>query len=171
MVKAGAGRRAAVLVCLLGVSGCGSIEDDGLAGSRRTRARPPGGAASAGAAEADALLYLGRWYGTTSQGLSFAFTVDDGEPAAGVTAITYAWQLPSCSFHDEVRFEEPAAIQDGALSVEIEAPGSLLDLALTFDDASRAHGTLAFAATRLPTAPSCVGSGAVPFAVAKRPGD
>jgi hypothetical protein len=169
MVKVGAVRGAALVACLLAGAACGRIEDDGIDVNAGRSKRHTG--AGEAADRASGRLYLGRWNGTTSQGLSFAFTVDDGDPDAGVTAITYAWQLPSCSYHEEIHFDDPMPIRDGAMAVQVEAPGSVLDVALAFDDATSAHGTLTFAAARPPSAPGCTGSGAVPFVVARRPGD
>src|SRR3954471_14177004 len=123
MAKAGTVRGAAALVCLVAVA-CGRIDDGETSANRMRGTRHVGGTAGSTDDATGALPYLGRWYGTTSQGLSFAFTVDDGDPAAGITAITYAWQLPSCSHHDEIRFEEPATIHDGALTIQVEATGS-----------------------------------------------
>jgi hypothetical protein len=167
----GGGRvwRLAALAVPLVVTGCGRIEDDGLGAKRGMRRAPRSEeVAPSAAGGASDRMYLGRWYGTTSQGLAFAFTVEDGEPTLGVTFIGYAWQLPGCSFHDDILFDDPAPISEGVMAVQIEAPGSLLHIEVAFDDARRAHGTLAFTAARLPKAPTCMGTGEVAFAVDKQ---
>jgi hypothetical protein len=113
-------------------------------------------------------LYLGRWLGTTSQDLPLSFTVDRGDPGTGVTFFGYAWQLPACACQDHITFDDPAPIRQGQLAVQVEAPGSLLDITVSFDDGERAHGTLAFTAAHLPDDPTCMGRGEVSFAAERR---
>jgi hypothetical protein len=138
---------------------CTGVVRDGLGGGARPSEQktpaPP------------ARKYLGHWQGLTSQGLIIALTVDEDEPTIGLTVLDYEWRLPDCAFHDDVMLEDPAPIGDGQLAVQIEAPGSVLDVAVTFDDAASAHGTLAFMASRIPEQPDCTGSSAISFAVHK----
>jgi hypothetical protein len=158
----------AVVVCAV-VASCGGIETDD--GHARLSVGRDGGHPRPEPGDGDGSMYLGRWLGTTSQGLSFTFNVEESDPAIGVTFIGYGWRLPTCAFEDHILFEDAAPIIAGALAVQIEAPGSVLDITVSFDDPEHAHGTLGFVASRLPDAPACTGGDAVSLSAWKQQGE
>lgn len=163
-------------VCALGtlmlLTAAGCDPGDGALGTTVDGATAAdGGAADAQRADSQQLpdgpeALAGQWSGFTAQGYGIKFTVSP----AGMTRMELAWRFERCSFATTVDFPDAAPIRDGAFQqkVILNDGDVAAQVAITFDSARVARGSITYDVAVAEETASCSGLGLSTFSATRQ---